>query len=74
MRYLVIFATLTLASCASYAERCQSYGFTPGTPEMAHCIQAESIQARQAMQQSVNQSIQSMPTHCSTVGYSTTCY
>ncbi len=46
-------ALLGLASCTSPEElrqrdeaACKSYGFTPGTPEFAACMQRESIARR----------------------------
>ncbi len=46
-------ALFGLAACASPAElrqrdeaACRSYGFVPGTPEFAACVQRESIARR----------------------------
>lgn len=30
------------AKLATYRANCAGYGYTPGTPEMAHCVQQEA--------------------------------
>lgn len=81
------FATASPDTVAAYfGKRCVAYGFKPGTPEMAQCIENEA-QAKQhnntlrniAMQQAIaNQQAASRPLHCTSTGSSgminTNCY
>lgn len=54
MRVSYLLALLPLAACAptteQFAANCQSYGFAPGTVEMARCVQSEQMAYRQNMQ------------------------
>jgi len=66
------FATAAPQTIADYyAQQCASYGFKPGTVEMAQCIQSEAQGGRNRA--AVRQAA-SAPVTCNTFGNTTTCY
>lgn len=71
------------AKMATYRANCEGYGYTPGTPAMAQCMQQEagdyrasSSSAMAAMSTNMAQMSQPRPittTNCTSVGYSVNC-
>lgn len=62
---------------AYYSERCVGYGFQPGTPHMAQCIQneAQGARGRNAMRGAVLANQMNTPKHatCTSIGITTNC-
>lgn len=62
---------------ASYfGERCESYGFRPGTTDMAYCIQNEAGSSRNRASNRASRAFRTMAgttTHCNRVGTMTNC-
>lgn len=64
---------------AYFGERCETYGFRPGTTEMAYCIQNEAGSSRNRANNRASQAFRTMAgnkpvtTHCNRVGTMTNC-
>lgn len=63
---------------AYFGERCETYGFRPGTTEMAYCIQNEAGSSRNRASNRASQAFRTMgsqpvTTHCNRVGTMTNC-
>ncbi len=73
MKKMLLGSVLILSACASpatFANRCQQYGFQPGTVQFANCVQGESRAYSQALQ-NLGQQISAPPPQMQTT--STTC-